>query len=259
MMESCSNFQPNNATSLARGLEILRCFSAREPALSNSALATYTGLPKSTVSRLTKTLVELGYLRHDKKRRQYVVGPSVLALGYSALSNLRVIDIARPHMLALAEATDALISLSIRDRLSMLYIEACSSDANQTLKMGRGLRMPMLTSSIGRAFLAALPKPEREYLLAEIQLQYPKDSQPDTLADLNSELTFFDKNKYCRSFGGWKKDVNAVAAPIQWSGGSDLVIMSISGPSFIITPRLLEEELVPRLLSLVDYVSSQLV
>lgn len=258
-MEHESNLLPNGATSLARGLEILRCFSAREPALSNSQLASYTGLPKSTVSRLTKTLVELGYLRHDKKRRQYRIGPSVLSLGYAALSNLRVIDIARPHMQSLAEATDALISLAIRDRLSMLYIEACSSDANLTLKMGRGVHMPMLTTSIGRAFLASLPNLEREYLITQIQSEHPQENQVDILAALNEELAFFNKNKYCRSFGEWNKDVNAVSAPIQWSEGTDLVVMSISGPSFIITPRLLEDELVPRLLSLTDYISSQLV
>ncbi len=154
-----------NVAALTRGLEILRCFSAREPRMSNSDLARLTELPKSTVSRLTKTLVDNGYLRHDVRKRQYSVGPSVLALGYSALSNLRVADIARPHLQALAESTGALISLATRDRLSMLYIEACSSDTLLTLRMGRGIRMPIMNTSIGRAFLAALPEKEREYLV----------------------------------------------------------------------------------------------
>src|SRR5690606_28237835 len=40
---------------LARGLEILRAFSARPAPLGNSELATITNLPKATISRLTHT------------------------------------------------------------------------------------------------------------------------------------------------------------------------------------------------------------
>ncbi|MCO3057777.1 IclR family transcriptional regulator, partial [Pseudomonas aeruginosa] len=51
-------------TALARGLELLRCFTPRESLLGNQELARKTGLPKPTVSRLTHTLTRLGYLRH---------------------------------------------------------------------------------------------------------------------------------------------------------------------------------------------------
>lgn len=248
----------SSVAALARGLEILRCFSAREPSLSNSELAAYTGLPKSTVSRLTKTLVELGYLRHDAKNRQYFVGPSVLALGYSALSNLRVVETARPHMQALADATGALISLATRDRLSMLYLEACSSDTSMTLKMGRGVRMPILTTSIGRAFLAALPEPERDYLISAVQQKEAPDANPGNLNLLNRELERYKRDGYCLSVGEWNADVNAAAAPVFWKGGNDLIVISISGPSFIITQKLLNEELIPRLMNLASHISKQL-
>src|ERR1039457_5610771 len=52
------------ATTLARGLDVLRCFSATEPELTNKEISGRTGLPKPTVSRLTYTLTRLGYLRH---------------------------------------------------------------------------------------------------------------------------------------------------------------------------------------------------
>ena len=50
-------------TALARGLELLRCFTPRENVLGNQDLARKTGLPKPTVTRLTHTLMRLGYLR----------------------------------------------------------------------------------------------------------------------------------------------------------------------------------------------------
>lgn len=258
MAEHESGYSSSNVVALARGLEILRCFSAREPSLSNSDLARYTGLPKSTVSRLTKTLVELGYLRHNAQKRQYFVGPSVLALGYSALSNLRVTEIARPHMQALADATGALISLATRDRLSMLYLEACSSDTTLTLKMGRGVRMPIMSTSIGRAFLAALPAPERDYLTAALQEKGEALAGGKEEAEFRRELRRFQEHGYCLSLGDWNADVNAAATPISWTGGTDVIVLSISGPSFMITDSLLKNELVPRMMDLSAHIAKQL-
>src|SRR6187402_2739745 len=49
-------------TALARGLDLLACFRARDRVLSNQELARRSGLPKSTISRLTYTLTKIGYL-----------------------------------------------------------------------------------------------------------------------------------------------------------------------------------------------------
>ncbi|PLC49891.1 IclR family transcriptional regulator [Pollutimonas subterranea] len=258
MTEQGKSQSSSNVAALTRGLEILRCFSAREPRMSNSDLARLTGLPKSTVSRLTKTLVDHGYLRHDVRKRQYFVGPSVLALGYSALSNLRVADIARPHMQALADSTGALISLAIRDRLSMLYIEACSSDTLLTLRMGRGIRMPIISTSIGRAFLAALPEKERDYLVASLEQKQEPVVGPKELDALTREIKRYQEDGICLSLGEWNADVNAAATSIRWEGGTELIIISISGPSFIITEDLLMEALIPRLKQLAQHISKHL-
>lgn len=243
---------------LTRGLEILRCFSAREPRLSNSELAARTGLPRSTVSRLTKTLVEHGYLRHNPRQRQYSVGPSVLALGYSALSNLRVADIARPHMQALAESTGALISLATRDRLSMLYLEACSSDTLLTLRMGRGVRMPILPTSIGRAFLAGLPEKERGYLVEQLRQKNDPVLSDEDLQKLEREIQRYEEEGVCLSLGDWNADVNAAATTVRWPGANELIVISISGPSFLTTEAVLKETWVPRLKQLAQHIAKQL-
>ena len=47
----------NFITALARGLDLLRAFKPGETELTNTDLALRTGLPKPTVSRLTRALV----------------------------------------------------------------------------------------------------------------------------------------------------------------------------------------------------------
>lgn len=48
------------ATTLARGLEMLRCFTPLQPVLSNKDLAHKLNVSKPTVSRFTYTLTRLG-------------------------------------------------------------------------------------------------------------------------------------------------------------------------------------------------------
>ena len=81
---------------LARGLEVLRAFSASTPLLGNREIADRTGLPKPTVSRLTYTLTLLGYLARDGQSQKYRLGPGVLALGHPLLASMHVRQMAKP-------------------------------------------------------------------------------------------------------------------------------------------------------------------
>src|ERR1700730_13694970 len=78
------------ATTLARGLEVLRCFTPLEPLLGNKEISVRTGLPKPTVSRLTYTLTKLGYLRHNMRLGKYQLGSAVLSIGYPLLASMKV-------------------------------------------------------------------------------------------------------------------------------------------------------------------------
>lgn len=71
-------------TALARGLEVLSAFRSRDRMLGNQELASRSGLPKSTISRLTHTLTREGYLEpasDGKGASGYRLGSAVLALG----------------------------------------------------------------------------------------------------------------------------------------------------------------------------------
>ena len=66
---------------LARGLEILRAFGQKGGLLGNQDIASITGLPKPTVSRLTYTLTKLGYLTYSPSLEKYQLDSGVMALG----------------------------------------------------------------------------------------------------------------------------------------------------------------------------------
>ena len=61
-------------TALARGLDLLACFRSSDRLLGNQELAQRCKLPRSTVSRLSYTLTQLGYLQYEQSAGKYRLG-----------------------------------------------------------------------------------------------------------------------------------------------------------------------------------------
>src|SRR5476649_216115 len=89
---------PQFVSSVARAFSILRCFEYGAQRLGNQDIARQTGLPKTTVSRLTFTLAALGYLSYSASLEKYALGTAVLSMGHALLKGNDVLAVARPLM-----------------------------------------------------------------------------------------------------------------------------------------------------------------
>jgi DNA-binding IclR family transcriptional regulator len=237
-------------TALARGLEILRAFVPNDGPLGNQEIAQRTGLPKPTVSRLTHTLTRLGYLNYLDRLEKYQLGTAVLSLGYAVLANLGIRMIARPFMQELADYGGASVSLGSRDRLNMVYIEHCRPDTPITLRLDLGSRIPLATTAMGRALLAALPDDERSYLMEHIAEADPKQ-WPRVRAGIEQGIEDYRTRGFTLSPGDWQPDVHAVGVALKPPDGSPMLALNCGGPAFLYDRKRLVNDLGPRLVNLV--------
>src|SRR5260370_24534308 len=106
-------------TALARGLEVLACFRHGDRMLGNQELSKRCGLAKSTVSRLTHTLTNLGYLVYVEESAKYSLGMATLSLGSAMLSGLDIRKLAHPWREQLDEAGRCTVNRGSRDRQAM--------------------------------------------------------------------------------------------------------------------------------------------
>ncbi|GEO42553.1 DNA-binding IclR family transcriptional regulator [Skermanella aerolata] len=242
---------------LARGLEVLRAFTPKDNILGNQDIAAITHLPKPTVSRLTHTLTRLGYLTYSERLGKYQLGTAVLSLGYAALANIGVRQIARPFMQELADYANASVSLGSRDRLNMVYVEHCRSDATVTLRLDLGSRIPVETTAMGRALLAALPASERQYLMDHAAKHDPKN-WPRIKSGIEQAVEDYRKHGFVISAGEWQSDVHAVGVPLVPPDGSPILALNCGGPAFLFDRKRLTEDLGPRLVNLVRNVEAAL-
>jgi DNA-binding IclR family transcriptional regulator len=242
---------------LARGLEVLRAFTPTEGLLGNGELAQRTGLPKPTVTRLTYTLTRLGYLIYVERLGKYQLAPAALALGYSALANMRIRQIARGYMQTLADWTDASVALGTRDRLDLIYVEHCRSRHGVMLRLGLGSRIPIATTAMGLALLAGLPETEREWLLGYLKRQEGK-RWPQLRAGIERAIGDVAERGFTLSIGEWERDINAVGVPLVAPDGSGAFAFNCGAPSFQFTRERLESEIGPRLVNMVRNVETDL-
>lgn len=80
--------------------------------LGNGELAERTGLARSTVSRLTQSLVEMGFLQYDAALRAYRLGVPVLSLAHAMRSGSTVLQQAAPLMRVARELAPRLMRLA---------------------------------------------------------------------------------------------------------------------------------------------------
>jgi DNA-binding IclR family transcriptional regulator len=240
---------------LARGLDVLRCFGPRDRWLANQEIARRTGLAKPTVSRLAYTLTRLGYLRASATSSRWALGSSAIGLGFAALGQMDVRRVARPFLQELGEYTKGSVHLAVQDRLSMQVIDTYWASASFFIDIGS--RVPVATTSLGRAWVASLPVAERRKFLDVLRVARP-DDWPVNRRRMDQAFRDFAAHGFCFGIGDWRREINAVAAPLPLPDGSGTIVVGVSGAAFQLAPERLRRDVGPRLLALVANVRAGL-
>ncbi|MDT7833735.1 IclR family transcriptional regulator [Aquabacterium sp. OR-4] len=243
-------------TALARGLEVLRSFRPADRWLAHQEIARRTGLPQATVSRLTFTLTALGYLRHRGTRGEYALAPGVLALGFSMLNNFDIGRIARPHMQALADETQAAVSLGVRRSLTMVYVAHCRSAAPLTLGLDVGTQLPLASTAMGRALYVALQPAEQARLLSDLEAESqqpargnapPRPAWPQLRQGLERAQLQQRQLGYVTSETEWEADISAAGVAIDLGDGREPLSLTVGGPAARLQGKRLSDEIAPAL------------
>jgi len=237
-------------TALARGLDVLRSFKPGDISLGNLEIAKRTGLPKPTISRLTYTLTQLGYLTYSAKHGTYQLGSGVLSLGYAMLSGLSIRERARPYLQELSNELDVTVALGGRDRMEMVYLEVCRGPAAVTLTIDVGTRIPLASTAMGRALLAALPPGECEFLMQHVKKRTESPEEFSALeTGVKKSVRDVADHGFCLSVGDWRPDVNAVGVPLV-AHDQNVYGLICGGPAFRVSADMLKKQCGPRLVEL---------
>lgn len=241
---------------LARGLGVLRRVAGACAPVSNRELAEETGIPKATVSRITATLVNAGFLSQLPDSERFVLTASVLELSNGFLRNLDIRARARPYLTHLADQAELAVHLAVRDRFDMVVIEAAKPrGAIMVSRLETGGRFDIGTTSAGRAYLAALPEDEREAVVAGMRTAA---SAPSILFKrLDDALADTLRCGYAIALGEWNRQINAIATAVVGPTGQCYAI-NCGGSAYEVSGAALEAHVAPLLLRCAEQIAAEI-
>ena len=210
-------FRPSQAVdnrSLVRGLEILRAFRPGLSCLTNSEIAERTGLPRSTISRLTGTLVRCGYLLHDAGMGGYRLSATVVGLSHVMRSGSFVLNESLALMQTAGRQMRVNVGLALSDHEDMVYLENLPFGPKMSLrKIVVGQRVPMALTALGQAHLSTLNEQDLQHMLATLKKRHGRDWRRLD-AQIKAAITNTRELGYCAV--DWQPGVVSVATPLMF-------------------------------------------
>jgi DNA-binding IclR family transcriptional regulator len=245
---------PSFATTLAHGLDVLAAFRGGSGALSNADLALHSGLSRPTVSRLSSTLAQLGYLKRDAKGR-YQPGLGILAAAYPVLSALKVRQQARPLMRDFAAYAGGTVSIAMPFGLDFIYVETLRTTDAAPHVPDVGFTGTLATTAVGRALLSLQTNDEIQLYVQAVQAERSQEAEYVERRTL-PDIARCRERGFAVSLGEWRREIFGVAAPLYRTSTGECLAVNCGIPSFRFSAEQIERECGPRILGLARSIRS---
>jgi IclR family pca regulon transcriptional regulator len=184
---------PRRSRSLEYGTAILRCYSGERSTLGIAELAALVQISRSTTHRYAMTLVELGYLEQDSKRK-YRLAPRAADPGRVAIEVVRARIGARAVLEGLRDELGYTVSMGLLCGGRVLYVYRLFGHRRGQFAVDRSLESgagaPVYCTALGKVLLASLPVAEREQLLSELEF---KPHGPKAILDRRELLAAIER------------------------------------------------------------------
>jgi DNA-binding IclR family transcriptional regulator len=247
---------PDFSGTLAKGLMILQTFVHDPRAHANSEFATRLGLPRSTVSRLCRTLQALGFLDHDDRLDRYFIGPAAVALGYPYVINTPLLPQLRPALQNLADRFEGAVSVGVTMDLDVVYVETCAHEQGTLKRPGVGAVRGIVETAMGRAWLAQQTPADRNAFLARARLERP-DEYGRSTEGLKDSLANYAKRGFSINRGDAGLGVLAVGVASSIRYGPRRLLFNCAVPGYRARPEDLLKTIGPSLVQLVNMADRQ--
>ncbi|MDA3625479.1 IclR family transcriptional regulator [Saccharopolyspora sp. WRP15-2] len=213
---------PPGTQTLARGLAIVRAVA--DGATDLRTLVERTGLGRSTAHRLVQLLVREGYLRSG--RGGYVLGPTLIELGFQALHGNPLPVVARPILEELSEQLQDTVHLAVRDGSSVLYLDKLPGSRGAEMRSRIGHRMPLTRTGVGMALL--LDSPQEWEQLYETETSVEPALANDDIETFTARMREYATSQVTMDMEDNEPGIRCVAAPIRDATGTLVGAISVS-------------------------------
>lgn len=234
-------------TSLAKGLEVVRCFGEGSERLTLSEVATKTGFSRATARRFLHTLTSLGYARNDGKH--FELTPKVLTLGHAYLSSLNIWDSSGTFLEEVTRQTNESCNLAILDGGEVVYIARSAAPHRiMSVSLFVGARLPAHATSMGQVLLAAMEPKKLNAFLARYPLDEYTSRTFSKASALRERLEEIRQSGFAVADQELEVGLRSIAVPVGNRHGTVVAAMNVSAHSARVSKNTMIQEYLPHLL-----------
>ena len=185
---------------------------AQQKSSTIDVISETTGIPRSTVQRILKTLQGEGIVV-KKAGKGYTLTPKLLSIGLRGIAERDMLDVAIPVLRSLSETTRETISVNVISGYERVCIYRIEGTHPITRNIRIGSQAPLFRGSAGKVIAAALTNWERDKILKEY-LEKGQIEQ-EKIPALLQELEIVKKQGYSISIGERVVGSASLAVPIR--------------------------------------------
>ena len=239
--------------SFARGLQVIRSFSASAPRQTLSEVAAASGLTRAGARRILLTLQTLGYVESDGKL--FSLTARILDLGFAYLSSMPIWNRAEPVMEALVQQVQESCSAAVLDATDIVYVMRVPTHKIMSISLGVGSRLPAYCTSMGRLLLADLKDEEIKARLAASNREALTKHTVTDVDALFAKVVQARRQGWCLVNQELEEGLVSIAAPIVDRAGRPVAALNISGQANRTSAKVMQETMLPALLASASRIS----
>jgi DNA-binding IclR family transcriptional regulator len=220
---------------LHRALDIIEALTHRQP-LTVSELHRQFKIPKSSVYAILQTLKSRGYVSKDADD-EYSLTLKIFSLGISLVENLDLRKGTHALLEELTQKAQLTGHIAIRDGKEAVYIDKVEVLTSVRLTTWLGRRVPLHSTSMGKAILAYLPEKELDEILGKGPLAKLTPRTITSPSQLKTELAKVRAQGYAVGNEENELGIRAVGAPIFGSSGVAVAAVNLGASTLHMRPK----------------------
>lgn len=206
---------PQVIKSAGRALQILELFDVLQRPACVTEIATLLKYPQSSASMLLRSLVEMGYLRHDAHSRAYVPSSRVALLGKWVSADLVRDGSVTGLMRHIHDHTGQAVILGSRQGMLARYSYVIQARESKQAFIVQGSVRSILQSSVGTILLAGTADADVRRLIIRYNAEGGDDGQLIATADVFVKVEAARADGFAFEHCRETKGMGVLAIPLQ--------------------------------------------
>jgi DNA-binding IclR family transcriptional regulator len=213
----------------------MRLLAVQPAGLGVTEVAERLKVDPSTAYRLLATLERHGFAAQDGDTKKYFLGYGVLEIASGVLGRLSVVEIAQPHVRAIAMSTGENAHVAVRDRQSAVFVGSESGTGMLRVETTLGKAEPLHCTAVGKALLVDFTRAQLLELFGDKPLQRFTAHTLTTIDEIEADLGRVRRLGYAFDDEELHSGVRCISAPVRDRAGHVVAAFGISSPSVRLT------------------------